>query len=124
MADIKPIIKPDPEALGASPGGTAFEDDIYEDAGDLEFNTDHNYQKAFLARIPKELWEAWSTLDEDAEIQIGTVRVKKSEKSTGGQTEVRITPSLCYRKEDNRYLTGIYRPRSRCCSTPTLHSTS
>jgi len=71
MADI--LIKPDPETTGASPA--AFTDeDIYEDAGDLEFNTDPNFQKVYLARVPKYIWEEWSSLDDDAEIQLGTIR--------------------------------------------------
>lgn len=70
MEDVK--IKPDPESLG-SPSGLSDED-IYEEAGDLEFNTDPSYQKLYLARVPKYLWEAWSKLDDDAEIQIGTIR--------------------------------------------------
>lgn len=73
MADTS--IKPDPEAQGASPGTFASgEDDVYEDAGDLEFNTNPEFQKMYMARVPKFLWEAWSKLDDDAEIQIGTVR--------------------------------------------------
>jgi transcription initiation factor TFIIF subunit beta len=71
MAD--PLIKPDPETLGASPGAFS-EDDIYEDAGDLEFNTDPKFQTLYLARVPKYMWDAWSKLDDDAEIQIGTIR--------------------------------------------------
>jgi transcription initiation factor TFIIF subunit beta len=71
MAD--PLIKLDPETQGASPGPFS-EDDIYEDAGDLEFNLDPNFQKLYLARVPKFLWEAWSKLDDDAEIHIGTIR--------------------------------------------------
>ena len=71
MADIK--IKPDPETKGASPA--AFSDeDVYEDAGDLEFNANPDFQKLYLARVPKFLWEAWAALDDDAEIRIGTIR--------------------------------------------------
>jgi transcription initiation factor TFIIF subunit beta len=71
MADS--LIKPDPGAPGASPG--AFTDeDIYEDAGDLEFNTDPKYQRLYLVRMPKYVWEQWSKLDDDAEIQLGTIR--------------------------------------------------
>lgn len=71
MADS--LIKPDPDAPGASPG--AFTDeDIYEDAGDLEFNTDPKYQRLYLVRMPKYVWEQWSKLDDDAEIQLGTIR--------------------------------------------------
>ena len=71
---IKPEIKPDPDALGASPS-LLDEDDIYEDAGDLEFNNDPKYQSLYLARVPNYVWEAWSKLDDDAEIQIGTIRM-------------------------------------------------
>lgn len=71
MADI--AIKPDPEATGASPVAFADED-IYEDAGDLEFNTDPKYQKLYLARLPKYIWDNWHNLDDDAEIQLGTIR--------------------------------------------------
>ena len=71
MADT--LIKPDPDAPGASPGSLS-EDDIYEDAGDLEFNADPAFQALYLARVPKYVWDAWSKLDDDAEIQIGTLR--------------------------------------------------
>jgi transcription initiation factor TFIIF subunit beta len=71
MADV--LIKPDPEATGPSPSALTDED-IYEDAGDLEFNTDPNFQKLYLARVPKYIWEEWSSLDDDAEIQLGTIR--------------------------------------------------
>jgi transcription initiation factor TFIIF subunit beta len=71
MADIK--IKPDPDAQGASPS-TFSDEDLYEDAGDLEFNNAKEYQDLYLAKIPKFMYEAWEKLDDDAEIQIGTVR--------------------------------------------------
>ncbi|KAI6711643.1 hypothetical protein JHW43_005788 [Diplocarpon mali] len=70
MEDTK--IKMDPEAAG-SPAGLS-EEDIYEEAGDLEFNTNPAFQSLYLARVPKYMWEAWSKLDEDAEIPIGTIR--------------------------------------------------
>ena len=68
-----PAIKPDPESVGVSPAGLG-EEDIYEDAGDLDF-TQAN-QAAYLTRLPKWLWEAWSKLDDEQEIQIGTIRVE------------------------------------------------
>ena len=73
MADT--FIKPDPETKGASPGALA-DDDGYEDVGDLEFNPDPAWQGLYLARVPKSIWEAWSKLDEDAEIQLGTIRIE------------------------------------------------
>jgi transcription initiation factor TFIIF subunit beta len=88
MAD--PLIKPDPENQGASPGPFS-EDDIYEDAGDLEFNTDPHFQKLYLARVPKFLWEAWEKLDDDAEIQIGTIR--QTQTVVDGETKVCMTLS-------------------------------
>ncbi|CZT00396.1 related to transcription initiation factor TFIIF subunit [Rhynchosporium agropyri] len=70
MEDVK--VKPDPENA-ASPSGLS-EEDIYEDAGDLEFNPSPDFQKLYLARVPKYIWEAWSHLDDDAEIPLGTIR--------------------------------------------------
>jgi transcription initiation factor TFIIF subunit beta len=81
MADT--LIKPDPDIKGASPGVLAADDDIYEDAGDLEFNTNHTWQALYLARVPKGLWEAWSKLDDDAEIELGTIRSTGVTRSDG-----------------------------------------
>jgi transcription initiation factor TFIIF subunit beta len=50
------------------------DDDIYEDAGDLDF-TDAT-QDIYLARIPKFVWKAWSELEDNREICIGTIRVE------------------------------------------------
>lgn len=80
------MVKPDPDAPGASPA--PLDDDIYEEAGDLEFNADPRYSKLYLARVPRYVWEAWSKLDEDAEIQIGTIRIEEKPSPAGGGTEV------------------------------------
>ncbi|KAG4429157.1 hypothetical protein IFR05_015357 [Cadophora sp. M221] len=89
MEDIK--IKPEPEALG-SPSGFS-EEDIYEDAGDLEFNPSNEFQKLYLARVPKYIWEAWSKLDDDAEIPLGTIR--QSEDPDGKtRLQMLLTPAL------------------------------
>ena len=68
-----PRIKPDPDSLGASPA-PQLDDDIYEDAGDLEFSGAE--QGLYLTKVPKFLWESWSKLDDNQEIQIGTIRVE------------------------------------------------
>lgn len=69
-------IKPEPE--GDSPSVPLDEDDLYEDAGDLEFFDQNagngSVGQAYLARVPKELWEAWSSLPDDAEIEVGKMR--------------------------------------------------
>ena len=81
MASVKPegearlgaSIKADPEFANDTITGLPDED-IYEDAGDIDF-TDAN-QKMYLMRLPKWLWKTWSELEDDAEIQLGTVRVE------------------------------------------------
>lgn len=50
------------------------DEDIYEDTGDLDFGG--AIQGLYLARVPKYLWENWSTLEDDQEIRLGTVRVE------------------------------------------------
>lgn len=71
MAD-QPQIKQEPDA------GTPFMDEALDETPDLEFfdkepGTD-NFNRMYLARLPSYLWEAWSKLDDDAEIEIGTIR--------------------------------------------------
>ncbi|KAI4278699.1 MAG: hypothetical protein LQ337_000808 [Flavoplaca oasis] len=73
MNGIDGNVKVEPPSAAASPT-PASDDDIYEDAGDLDFS--RAVQGLFLTRIPKYLWESWSTLDDDEEIRIGTVRVE------------------------------------------------
>ena len=68
-----PLIKPEPDSTGASPAAHT-DDDVYEDAGDLEFAGAD--QGLYLTRLPKFLWERWSQLDENQEITIGAVRVE------------------------------------------------
>lgn len=69
-----PQIKPDPDAVAADP---PFMDEA-DETPDLEFydklpNADP-YSRMYLTRLPNYVWEAWSKLDDDAEIEIGTVR--------------------------------------------------
>lgn len=72
-----PYIKPDPDSKEAV-AAAIEDDDLYEDAGDLDFS--NAAQDLWLSRIPRSLWEnwsnLWSTLDEDDEIELGTVRVE------------------------------------------------
>ncbi|KAL1852732.1 hypothetical protein VTK73DRAFT_9171 [Phialemonium thermophilum] len=65
-------IKADPEE-----GSPLAEDDM-DDAGDLEFYDQtipgDPMGTMYLARLPNYVWQAWADLDDDAEIQIGTIR--------------------------------------------------
>ncbi|KAK0730812.1 putative transcription initiation factor [Lasiosphaeris hirsuta] len=65
-------IKPEP---GVS---SPFVEDELDESTDLEFYDPSAqgdaFNKMYLARLPAYLWQAWSKLDDDAEIQIGRVR--------------------------------------------------
>ena len=53
------------------------EDDVYEeDAGDLDFS--QAQQQLWFSHVPRSLWETWSSLKDDEEIEIGTIRVEGS----------------------------------------------
>ena len=66
-------IKAEPELIDI-PSVMQMDEDIYEDAGDLDFAAASH--GLYLTRLPKMLWENWSQLDEDQEIQLGTMRVE------------------------------------------------
>lgn len=64
------------------------EEDLYEDAGDLDFTSAG--QSVWLSRLPRQLWEHWAHLDDDEEIEIGTMRVE------GTPDDIkRVSESLC-----------------------------
>lgn len=92
MTMAESLVKQEPDSRGASP--RFVDDDIYEDAGDLEFNTDPRFQSLYLARVPNYLWEAWSKFDDDAEIQIGTIR--QSTEEGGRVIHISIPPLSLY----------------------------
>lgn len=78
MAHIKqdpdrPYIKQDPDSKD-NILANIDEEDLYEDAGDLDFS--QAGQNVWLSRLPRQLWENWAHLDDDEEIEIGTMRVE------------------------------------------------
>ncbi|RSL49863.1 hypothetical protein CEP53_009002 [Fusarium sp. AF-6] len=90
-------IKPDPENSGSP--AQVDEDDLYEDAGDLEFFDKNAANRAFetlyLARVPRYMWDAWIKLTErlgdDDEIRIGTLRTWTEQKPDGSaNTKLRM----------------------------------
>lgn len=68
-----PSIKGDPDVKDSPMTGIS-EEDLYEDAGDLDFS--NAAQSVWLSRIPRSLWENWNNIDEDEEVEIGTIRIE------------------------------------------------
>lgn len=53
------------------------DEDGFEDTGDLDFS--QAQQQLWLSHIPRSLWEALSKLEDDDEIDLGTIRVEGPE---------------------------------------------
>lgn len=105
----EPTIKPDPEDASASPAGLS-DDDIYEDAGDLEFyNIEENPMagNVYLTHVPKYLYDAWAHLDDDADIQIGTIR-QWNETLPNGQVKQRIALLLDHKNPEHQMIPKEY----------------
>ena len=81
-----PQIKPDP-ANAATP--SMMEEDDYEDTGELVIPGSADQQQAWLAKLPKWLWEAWANIAEDEEVELGKVRVY-NDKTADGKDKVRL----------------------------------
>lgn len=79
-----PPIKQDPDAstpyIKADPDdkdtvlADVDDEDIYDDDGDLDFS--NAAQSVWMSRIPRALWENWAKLDDDEEIELGTIRIE------------------------------------------------
>lgn len=92
-------IKQEPPGLSSSemkvePGfkaepGYADDDELYEDAGDLDVS--NGDRAVWLVKLPQFLAERWKDIDEDEEIVLGTVKV---DRNAPDQKTVRMpTPS-------------------------------
>lgn len=65
-------IKPEPGIKHEGDG----DDDLYEDAGDLDMLQGET--GVWLVKMPKWVMERWHEIDDDEEIQIGTVKVAQT----------------------------------------------
>lgn len=72
-SDSTPTIKEEPDTKEGV-AGILSDEDIYEDTGDLDLSD--SSKNVWLTRIPRDLWENWAAMDDDEEVQIGTVRVE------------------------------------------------
>ncbi|GAB7356218.1 hypothetical protein MBLNU459_g6796t1 [Dothideomycetes sp. NU459] len=80
------VVKPDPASL-ASPALHHHDDDDYEDTGELQIPAQNG---AWLAKLPKWLWEAWSTLEDDQEIEIGKMRIYDKRDDDIAKNKIRL----------------------------------
>ncbi|KAI0387518.1 transcription initiation factor IIF, beta subunit-domain-containing protein [Hypomontagnella monticulosa] len=104
----EPGIKPESDDIGRSPSAMS-EDDIYEDAGDLEFYepNDTSNSGVYLTHVPKYLYDAWANMDDDAEIQVGTLR-QWSEKLPNGQEKNHIAILLDHKLAPHQQIPKEY----------------
>lgn len=51
-----------------------MDDDADDETPDLDFK--QAQQQLWISHVPKGLWEVWSKLSDDAEIELGTLRVE------------------------------------------------
>ena len=84
---VKAEVKDEP---GMSPA-TAFEDDdLYEDAGDLDFydpNGPEDCNNVSVMRVSHDLWKRWSELNDDQEVHVGTMRVWEEPVKVGNEVK-------------------------------------
>lgn len=92
-------VKPEPTDY-ASPA--MQEDDDYEDTGELQIPTETG---AWLAKLPKWLWEAWSTLEEDEEVEIGKMRIydKRDEDIASNKIKLQLHDIPQHKKVPKKY---------------------
>ncbi|KAL1841208.1 hypothetical protein VTJ49DRAFT_7329 [Mycothermus thermophilus] len=92
----EPQVKAEPDA------GSPFMDDN-DETPDLEFYdkdpaSADMYSRMYLTRVPNYVWEAWSKLDDDAEIEIGTIR-QFTDETGKARLQMRLKPELEVHKE-------------------------
>ncbi|KAF3067470.1 Transcription initiation factor IIF subunit beta [Daldinia childiae] len=104
----EPSIKSEVDDVGPSPGAMS-EDDIYEDAGDLEFYDPNDLHDGavYLTHVPKYLYDAWANMDDNDEIRIGTLR-QWSEVGPKGESKPRIAILLDHKLAPHQQIPKEY----------------
>ena len=67
-----PDFKDEPSEDGTTP--FPDDDDLYEDPGDLDFSAAQ--QSLWLSHIPRSLWEALTQIEDEEEVEVGTLRIE------------------------------------------------
>jgi transcription initiation factor TFIIF subunit beta len=98
-------IKPEPMEDTPSPYVDEDEEMYDEDNADLDFS--QAQQQLWLSHIPKTLWEVLSKLQDDDEIEIGTIRVEGSE-TNPSRVSMLLKPRPEFANEPKEY--NLHRP--------------
>lgn len=101
MAEPTAAVKQEQQEGSPAAAGTPVdEEDLYEDAGDLEFYSKDpaaQNETLYLARVPKYVWENWMKVTErmgdNDEIRIGTMRTWNEKQKDGSQDVSQTTGS-------------------------------
>lgn len=96
-----------------SPAYADDDPDGFEDAGDLDFSQVN--QQLWLSHIPRSLWEALSKLQDNDEIDLGSVRVEGPEENP---TRVR-TSAQFFRNVSNQRIGSLEAERPLTTRRPT-----
>ncbi|KAI9681197.1 MAG: hypothetical protein M1817_002479 [Caeruleum heppii] len=82
------------------------DDDVYEDAGDLDF-TDYD-SGVFLMKVPKWLWENWAKIGDDEQIELGKIRLESCGRDEHGKEKSKFTMILSPSVKHNKGLPREY----------------
>ncbi|KAJ5765724.1 hypothetical protein N7520_005283 [Penicillium odoratum] len=108
-------IKPDPDNKDVV-FRDMDDDDLYEETGDLDFTLAN--QNVWLSRLPRQLWENWAQIDDDEEIEIGTMRIE------GDPSDLKRVSLRLHDRPDNKDIPKDYTlQRQTVTSTNASHMT-
>ncbi|KAK4943877.1 hypothetical protein LTR10_016593 [Elasticomyces elasticus] len=99
LPDANVDIKPEPMDDSPSPYMDE-DDDMYEDTGDTDFS--QSQQQLWLSHIPRQLWETLSRLQDDDEIEIGTIRVEGPE-TNPSRVSLMLKPIAPFENQPKEY---------------------
>jgi len=100
---LEPAVKPEglsPSEIKHEMGDVdAYEDDVYEDTGDLDMSMGD--RAVWLVKLPQFLGERWKDIDEDEEITLGVVKLDRN--ATDQKNACRPLPTLSGGREGRGY---------------------
>lgn len=98
------------------------DEDLYEDAGDLDFSLAG--QSVWISRLPRQLWENWAHLDDDEEIEVGTMRIEQSPTDPNDIKRVSHTSDITFIAFDYTGPFAKLRPQLRLACDSTTDQTT